>query len=141
MRRAGVGVEIRFDVGHLLVRGDGFIQTALFHQNIAEQTEIKSPAAHRREFAGQRFGVLETMQALQNMAAQQERFGLVRLLRFERERALFGQLVITGIETRTRPGHVGPAQLFQGEFDVFTVANLLLQAGNFLCGTVVAGLG
>ena len=160
VRGARVGMQVGPQIDHVLISNRGFGEFALVHQDVAEQTEIERTPALRDELAGERFGFRKPVQAVQHVTAEQERFearcarsGRSAGLRpgrlgfapgpeagapFQSERALFGELVITGIEVRARFRDEKPAETFECRGGIRSRAHLRLSAGNFLIQSAVA---
>ena len=113
----------------------------MLHQSVAQKTVVKAKPSLLDQPSRQRFGLFEAMQVLQYMPAQQHhRFLALRIAFLDAERALLSELVKTRVETFTRLGHERPAELFESEFRILAVANLLLEAANFPVSPAVACL-
>src|SRR6266700_6452224 len=141
MRGTRVGVQVRLQIHHLLIRVNRVVQPALLHQSVAQKTVVKAKPSLLDQPSRQRFGLFEAMQVLQYMPAQQHhRFLALRIAFLDAERALLSELVKTRVETFTRLGYERPAELFESEFRIPAVANLLLEAANFPVGAAVACL-
>ena len=64
-------------IDHLLIRLGSLCQTALLHQNVAQQAVIENELALDGQPARDLFRFAEAMELVQHMAAQQERGGIV----------------------------------------------------------------
>jgi hypothetical protein len=70
---AGIGLIERLQIDHPLVGGGRLFEPSLFHQDVAEQTEVEHDRAPGDELTRDRLGLGESMQLVQHMAAQQQR--------------------------------------------------------------------
>ena len=131
MRGAGVGMQAGFQIQHRLISLSGFLQPALLHEHVAEQTKVTGQPAFRCQLARERFGGFEAMKVMQDMATQQERLTAAGLARIEVNGALFSQLVIAGVEALPRLSDECPTESFNQKIRIPSVANRLLQTRNF----------
>ena len=75
----GPGIRLieRLEIDHLLILLGSLCQTALLHQNVAQQSVIENKLALGGQPACDLFRFLKPMELVQHMTAQQERGGIV----------------------------------------------------------------
>src|SRR5262249_27103909 len=83
----------------------------------------------------------KAMLTVKRVTAQEQRFRVARLARFQAEGALLRGLVEAGIDTVARFRNEQPPELFEGDFGIDRRAHLLLAAGNLLVQTLVTQMG
>src|SRR5204863_7648067 len=108
MRGAGVGMQAGFQIQHRLISLSGFLQPALLHEHVAEQTKVTRQPAFRCQLARERFGGFEAMKVTQDVATPQERLTASGLARLEVNGAPFRQRVIAGVEALPRISYESP---------------------------------
>jgi hypothetical protein len=140
VRRASVRAKVGFQIHHALICLNRIAQFPLLHQRIAQKTIVKAESSLMDETACQHFGFFKAMQILKHVRTQQRRLLALRIALFDRARALLGQFVKTRVETFARLRNKRPAELFEAGLKTPSVANLLLEPGNFLVGTAIAGV-
>lgn len=87
VRGAVIGLEIGPQVDHALVGVGGFREAALFHQRVAEQSEIGLQTAFAHEAARQSFSLSETVFAVADVTEEQPTFRRAGLKLFDAARA------------------------------------------------------
>jgi hypothetical protein len=112
----------------------------LLHQGIAQKCVVKTESSLIDEMPRERFGFLKAMQILQHVRTQQHRFLALRIALLDALRALLGQFVKTRIETFARFRNKRPPDLFKPKLKIPSVANLLLEPGNFPVEGAIARL-
>src|SRR5205814_9975616 len=98
----------------------------------AQQTEVTRQPSSGRQVARGPFGLLESVEVVQRVTAQQHRLRTARMPGTQAQRALLSQAVIARIKTFARLADQRPAQLFQRATGVPCGADGRLQSDDLL---------
>ena len=102
MSSTRIGLIEGLQIDHPLIGGGGLVEASLLHQRVAEQSVVEDDGAPGDEIAGDVLRLLELVQLVEDVAAQQQGGRFTGMRDLQTGRNGFGQRVVTGVA-----GHSG----------------------------------